>query len=143
MRRAPPDIVEDVDGELFRGFPVSHDSHDQREDEAMSPLVERMQRELVARSNRLDERCPVLLRDRSLGLGIEDVAKCCRLLLCTFLGLIDRFSHGPELRPILRRSRSAEEDTCFPGGFPRFRLRQYHKRQKRERHSEAPRKTGV
>ena len=75
-RRAPPDVMEDVDGELFGGFPVGRDSHDQGEDEAMSPLVERMQRELVARGNRLDERRPVLLRHRSLGLGIQHVAQC-------------------------------------------------------------------
>ena len=36
----------------------------------MSSLVERMQRVLVTRGNRLDERRPVLLRNRSLGLRI-------------------------------------------------------------------------
>ena len=84
-RRAPPDVMEDVDGELFSGFPVGRDSHDQREDEAMRPLVERMQRELVARGNRLDERRPVLLRHQSLGPGIQHVAQRCRRLLRTFL----------------------------------------------------------
>src|SRR6185436_13933452 len=85
-RSSDLDVVEDIDGKLFRGFPVGRHSHDQREDEAMSHLVERMQRELVARGNRLDERRPVLLRHRSLGLGIEYVAECSRSLLCRFLG---------------------------------------------------------
>src|SRR6185503_20883544 len=57
-RRASPNVMEDVDGELFSGFPVRRDSHDQSEDGAMSPLVERMKRELVAPGNRLDERRP-------------------------------------------------------------------------------------
>ena len=51
----------------------------------MSPLVERMQRELVAGGNRLDERGPVLLRHRSLGPGIQHVAQCCGRFLHTFL----------------------------------------------------------
>jgi hypothetical protein len=85
MRRAPPDVMEDIDGELFSGFPVGCNSHNQSEDEAMSHLVERMQRELVARGNRLDKRRPVLLRHGSLGIGIEHVAECCRLLMYMFL----------------------------------------------------------
>src|SRR5262249_48302852 len=68
-RRAPPDVMEDIDRELFSGFPVARDSHDQSEDDAMGHLIERMQRELVASGNRLDERRPGPLRDRSLGVG--------------------------------------------------------------------------
>src|SRR5690348_16142758 len=39
-RRASPDVMEDVDGELFSSFPVCNESHDQREDDPMSHLVE-------------------------------------------------------------------------------------------------------
>jgi hypothetical protein len=42
--------MEDVDGEFFSGFPVGRDSHHQSEDDAMSPVIQRMQRELVAQS---------------------------------------------------------------------------------------------
>ena len=66
-----PDVMEDVDGELFGSLPVRRDSHDQSEDEAMSHLVERMQRELVARGNCFDECRPILLQHRTLGLGIQ------------------------------------------------------------------------
>src|SRR3546814_4119033 len=55
----------------------------------MSPLVERMQRELVARGNRLDERRPVLLPHRSLGLGIQHVAQCCRHLCVRPLAMLE------------------------------------------------------
>src|SRR3546814_10291266 len=81
--------MEDVDGELFSGFPVGRDSHDQSEDGAMSPLVKRMQRELVARGHRLDEHRPVLLRHRSLGLGIQHVAQCCRHLCVRPLAMLE------------------------------------------------------
>ena len=108
-RRAPPHVVEDVDGELFSGFAVGRDSHDQSEDGAMSPLVERMQRELVARSDRLDERRPVLLRHRSLGPGIQHVAQCCRRPLCTFLAH-DRHHWPTFLQKSASRSRSAMQD---------------------------------
>lgn len=67
--------MEDIDRELFSGFPVARDSHGQSEDDAVGHLIERMQRELVARGNRMDERRPGLLRDRSLGVGIEHVAQ--------------------------------------------------------------------
>jgi hypothetical protein len=77
-RRASPDVMEDVDGELFGGLPVRRDSHDQSEDEAVSHLVERMQRELVARGNCFDECRPILLQHRTLGLGMQHVAQRCR-----------------------------------------------------------------
>ena len=59
----------------FGGFPIGRDSHNQGEDGAMSPLVQRMQRELVPRRDRLDERRPVLLRHQNLGLSIEHVTQ--------------------------------------------------------------------
>src|ERR1044071_8815135 len=77
--------MEHVDGELFSGFPVRGDSHDQSEDGAMSPLVEGMKRELVAPGDRLDERCPVLFRHRSFGRGIKHIAQCCWWLVCRFV----------------------------------------------------------
>jgi len=67
--------MEDVEGKLFGGFPIGGDSHDQGEEGAMSPLVQRMQRELVPRRDRLDERRPVLLRHQNLGLSIEHVTQ--------------------------------------------------------------------
>jgi hypothetical protein len=70
--------MEDVDGELFSCFPVGRDPQNQREDDAMSPVVERVQREFVARGNRMDEHRPVLLRNRSLGLGIQHIPQRCR-----------------------------------------------------------------
>jgi hypothetical protein len=91
--------MEDVDGEFFSGFPVGRDSHHQSEDDAMSPVIQRMQRELVARGNRLDERRPILLRHRSLGLGIEHVAECGRPLL-----FYRQIRHWPRSWKILRRS---------------------------------------
>src|SRR6185503_4739196 len=97
--RTSPNIMEDVDGELFSGFPVSRDSQDQSEDGAMSPLIERMKRELVARSNRLDERRPVLLRHRSFGRGIEHIAECCWRLVCRFLEHVRQFALAEILRP--------------------------------------------
>src|SRR5215467_14127332 len=83
-RRASPDVMKDVDGELFSGFPVGRDSDDQSEDAAVRHLVECMQRELVTRGNRLDELRPPLLRYGSLGLGIQYVGQCYRRLW-TFL----------------------------------------------------------
>src|ERR1044071_6246359 len=77
--------MEHVDGELFSGFPVSGDSHDQSENGAMSPLVEGMKRELVAPGDRLDERCPVLFRHRSFGRCIKHIAQCCWWLVCRFV----------------------------------------------------------
>src|SRR5689334_20548020 len=50
-RCAPPDIMEDIDCDLFSGFPVGRDSHNQSKDEPMSHLVEGMKRELVTRGN--------------------------------------------------------------------------------------------
>jgi hypothetical protein len=94
-RRAPPDVMEDVDRKLFSGFPVACDSHDQSEDDAMGHLVERMQRELVACGNRLDEGHPGLLRDRRLGVGIEHVAQRCRRSLWTLFGYDGRIRHSP------------------------------------------------
>ena len=46
--------------------------------------VESMQRPLVAGSNRLEERHPILLRRRSLGLGIQHITQGSWRLLCTF-----------------------------------------------------------
>ena len=46
----------------------------------MSPLIERMQRELVARGNRFDECRPILLRHRILGLGTQQIAQRLRRL---------------------------------------------------------------
>src|ERR1041385_9108686 len=63
-RRASPNAMKNVDGELFGGFRVSRVSHDKSKDGAMSPLVESMKREWVPRSNGSDERHPVLLRHR-------------------------------------------------------------------------------
>src|ERR1043166_1818553 len=71
---ASPNVMKDVDGELFSGFPISGDSHDQSEDGTMSPLVERMKRQLIAPGNALDERRPVLLRHWSFRRGIENIA---------------------------------------------------------------------
>ena len=115
-RRAPPDVVEDVDGELFSGFPVGRDSHDQREDDAMRPLVERMQRELVARGNRLDERRPVLLRHRSLGLGIEHVAQRCRRLLCAFLQFCHCLANSPQVEQDPRWKEGTTRLSMLPFG---------------------------
>ena len=85
--------MEDVYSDLFGCLPVGRESHDQSEDGAMSPLVERVQRQLVARSYRLDERRQILLRHRSLGLGIEHVAQCCWLSRARSLGLSLQISH--------------------------------------------------
>jgi hypothetical protein len=77
--------MEDVDGEFLSGFPVGGDSHDQSEYGTMRHLVEGMQRELVTRGNRLDERRPGLLSHRSLGLAIQHVAQCCWRPFCVSL----------------------------------------------------------
>jgi hypothetical protein len=66
-RRALPDVMKDVDGELFSGFPVGRDSDDQSEGAAVRHRVERMQRQLVTRGNRLDELRPPLLRCSDTG----------------------------------------------------------------------------
>src|SRR5215207_9757026 len=39
MRCPAPDVMKDIDGELFSGFPISYDSHDQRKHEAMSSFI--------------------------------------------------------------------------------------------------------
>ena len=52
--------------QLFGGFPIVGDPHDQGEHEAMRPLVQRMQRTLIARGDALDEPDPVLLGYGSL-----------------------------------------------------------------------------
>ena len=69
----------------FGGFPVGRDSDDQGEDAAVRHLVECMQRELVARGNRLDELRPPLLRHGSLGLGTQHVGQYYQRLW-TFVG---------------------------------------------------------
>ena len=94
-RGAPPDVMEDVDGELLGGFPVGRDPHDQGEHHAMSPLVEGVQRELIARGNRLDELRPVLFRHRRLGAGVQHVAQCCWRLFCPFFAGDRRIGHQP------------------------------------------------
>jgi hypothetical protein len=73
----------------------------------MGHLVERMQGELVAGGNRLDERRPVLLRRRRPGLGIEHVAQRCRRLLPTFLSHDRHIPHTAGILQILTgKSRS-------------------------------------
>ena len=71
-RRSSPHVVKHVERQLFGGFPVVGDPHDQGEHDSMRPFVQRMQRTLIARGDGLDEPDPVLLGYRSLRLvGIE------------------------------------------------------------------------
>ena len=58
-RCATPDIVEDVQRHFLGGFPVGGDSHDERENGAMGPFVQRVQCTLIARGDGLDERDPL------------------------------------------------------------------------------------
>lgn len=64
---------------------MCRDPHDQGEDGTMRPVVERIQGELVAGSNRLNKSRPILLWYRRLGLAIEDIAECCRPLPISLL----------------------------------------------------------
>ena len=93
-RCSSPHIVEDVDCQLFSGFPIAGDPHDQREHDSMRPRVKRMQRKLVASANRLNECDPILLGNGRLGLiGIEQVAQGC---LARTTVLVRGWSrHGP------------------------------------------------
>jgi hypothetical protein len=70
----------------------------------MSPLVKGVQRELVTRSNRLDECRPVLLAHQSLGLGVQHVAQCRWRLLCPFLAGIDGLAAGRDFKISTGRS---------------------------------------
>jgi hypothetical protein len=81
--------VEDVQRELLGGLAIDHDAHDQRVDGAMGPLVQRMQRELVAAGNAADERDPLLLGDRWGCLaGIEHVTEGTRRRLGSVIGCV-------------------------------------------------------
>ena len=83
----------------------------------MGPLVECMQRNLVASGNRLHERHPLLLRHWSLGLGVQHVAQCGRRLLCPFLACTPLIRLCPDFAKFIDgRSRSATEDTRLSAG---------------------------
>ncbi len=105
-----PNIVKDIERQLFGGFPVAGDSHDQCEDEAMRSLVQRVQRELIARGDGLDEPDPGFLRFDSLRLvAVKNIAErsgwAFRPILCQtlrrFHGL--RGFHGSDFTPPARR----------------------------------------
>ena len=75
-RRCSPHIVEHVERQFFGGFPIAEDPHDPREDDAVRLRVQRMQRELIAFGNGLDEPDPRALGYRHLRIvGIEHIAE--------------------------------------------------------------------
>src|SRR5262249_46864547 len=86
---------------------------------AMGHLIERMQRELVASGNRLDERRPGPLRDRSLGVGIEHVAQRCRRSLWTLLGHDGRIRNSPTFLPLSAGQSKIGDRFTYPWGSGR------------------------
>ena len=88
--------MEHVERQLLRGFPVGADPHDQSEDQAMRALIERVQRELIARGDGLYERHPRLLRFGGRRLGVKDVTQRGRRLRTALLLDILRLQHSHE-----------------------------------------------
>ena len=75
-RRSSPHVVKHVECQLFGGFPIVRDSHDQGKHDSMGTFVQRMQRTLIARGDKLDEPDPVpLIYERLCLVGIEELAK--------------------------------------------------------------------
>jgi hypothetical protein len=90
--------VEDVERQLFGGFPAMRHPESQSKDKAMAALVEPLQRRLVASGNRPHERDPVRFRDDVPGLAaIENVAEGARRIVrpSRLLQLRRRF-HSPQ-----------------------------------------------
>src|SRR5258706_2665537 len=54
-RSAPPDVMEDVDGEVFSGLPVGRDWHGQREEGAWCQHVKRLRLLQVASAYAMSE----------------------------------------------------------------------------------------
>ena len=57
-RRSPPDVVEDVERDLFGAGMVAENAHDQGEHQPVGAVVERSQSKLIARSNGFDKLAP-------------------------------------------------------------------------------------
>ena len=95
--------MKDIERDLLGRLPVAGDSHGERENDAVRALVERMQRRLIARGDRLDEPHPVRLRHARLGpVGIQN--------------LTQGAGRGPGVRLFGRRYRR------HGGDFAKFRL---------------------
>src|SRR5262249_48764386 len=73
-RGLPPNVVEHIDGHLFRRLPIRRDPHDQCKDNTVSLFVQRVQSALITGCDRLQERNPTLLAYATFGLrGIQYV----------------------------------------------------------------------
>jgi hypothetical protein len=68
--------VEHIECQLFSGFPIAGDPHDQGEHESLRLREERMQSKLVASGDGLDESDPDLLGyGRLRPIGIEQITE--------------------------------------------------------------------
>src|SRR5688572_17623558 len=71
-RRMSPNVVEDVDRELFRGLPVAGDAHRQRENGPARSIVECVKGNLISGRDSVDEVRPLPLGSRcAVFAGIE------------------------------------------------------------------------
>jgi hypothetical protein len=73
--------VEYVDGHFFRRLPIAGNPRDERENDAMRPSVESVQRSLVASGDRLHEEDPLALWNRLGRLGEQQIAESLRRLV--------------------------------------------------------------
>jgi len=107
-RRSSPHVVKHVQRQLFGGFPIVGDSHDQGEHDSMRAFIERVQRALIARGDGLNEPDPVLLGYANLSLtGIEYITQGSRLRLT--LGLV--CTHDAPPTEIVRDRIRRRQDT--------------------------------
>ena len=87
-----PDVMENVERNFLRRFPIPGDPQRQRENDPVRAFVNRMQRKLIAGGNRFDQPNPFLLCYMSRGgIFIKQIAQGLRI------GLI--VVHGKILRP--------------------------------------------
>ena len=78
-RRASPHIVKHLNCQCFGGFRVADESHEPREHDVVHSRVQRMQRELIAFGNRLNEPDPGVFRYKHLRIvGIKQIAEARR-----------------------------------------------------------------
>ena len=101
-RRSSPDVVKHVQRQLFGGFPIVGDSHDQGEHDSLRAFIERVQRALIARGDGLNEPDPILLGYRSLRLvGKEQIAERSRRRIELVLALPVGPTHRRGIMPSL------------------------------------------